>query len=182
MEVQEKQVEARDGRYYLLRAPRVQDARQLLDFLKATALETNFLLREPEEVETDVQQEELFVQNSIQSSDSAMIVAEWGEKLVGTCSVSPVGNRIRLKHRCCLAIALLKDHWGLGIGSAMMAELLELAWALGYEQVELEVNSRNLRAVKLYQKFGFVSYGRQYRAMKQKDGSYDDLVLMVKVL
>lgn len=182
MEIQQWQGKTKDGLDYQLRAPRLQDAQQMLDFLKLTAQETNFLLREPEEVETDLQQEQQFLKDSIESANGGMILAEIEGKLVGTGSISPVGGQKRVKHRCSLGIALRKSHWGLGLGSAIMAQLMKLAEELGYEQVELEVNSRNSRAIALYEKFGFSSYGKQYRAMKQKDGQYDDLVLMVKIL
>lgn len=46
--------------------------------------------------------------------------------------------------------------------------------ANGFEQLELGVYSDNVRAIHLYEKFGFERYGIQPRAFKLKDGTYRD--------
>ena len=53
-----------------------------------------------------------------------------------------------------LAISLYKEYRGLGIGTAMMKEILALLKAHGYKQVSLSVQKANY-AAKLYQKVGF---------------------------
>ncbi len=49
--------------------------------------------------------------------------------------------------------------WGKGIGSRVMAQLLEYAKTQSWQQVFLHVNPKNDRAVKLYTKLGFQSVG-----------------------
>ena len=61
-------------------------------------------------------------------------------------------------------------------------EKLECAKECGYEQAELEVVSKNERAVALYEKIGFERVGERPKAMKHKDGSYDSNIIMVKQL
>jgi putative acetyltransferase len=48
------------------------------------------------------------------------------------------------------------DYWGIGIGSQLMSAILDIAdnW-LNLTRVELEVNTDNPVAVRLYEKFGF---------------------------
>ncbi len=53
-----------------------------------------------------------------------------------------------------LAISLYKEYRGLGIGTAMMKEMLVLLKEHGYKQVSLSVQKANY-AVKLYKKVGF---------------------------
>ena len=89
---------------------------------------------------------------------------------------------MRTRHRCSMGIALLEKVWGQGISTAMLETLLEKAKEAGYEQMELEVVARNERAVALYERMGFEKFGIRPRAVKQKDGSYDDYVIMVKLL
>ena len=48
--------------------------------------------------------------------------------------------------------------------------------------VELDVMGNNERAIALYQKFGFVECGRVPHGIKFIDGSYTDLVTMIKML
>ena len=53
-----------------------------------------------------------------------------------------------------LAISLYKEYRGLGIGTAMMKEILALLKSHGYKQVSLSVQKANY-AAKMYQKIGF---------------------------
>lgn len=48
--------------------------------------------------------------------------------------------------------------------------------------MEPDVVSRNERAIALYEKMGFVRTGIKPDAMKHKDGTYDDDIMMVKKL
>jgi len=81
-----------------------------------------------------------------------------------------------------MAIALKKEFWNLGIGTAMIDYLTELAKQIGFEQMELEVVADNERGKKLYEKCGFTETGRRIRAMKYDDGTYADEIVMIKLL
>lgn len=111
-----------------------------------------------------------------------MIVAEIEGAIVGNCSFSSVGKKIRVRHRCSVGIALYQKVWGLGIGTALLELLIVKAIECGYEQMELDVVSRNERAINLYEKMGFIKYGNRPNAIKYKDGTYNDDILMVKQL
>ena len=93
-----------------------------------------------------------------------------------------MGKKYRIRHRCSIGIALYENVWGLGIGTYLLQELISKAKECGYEQMELNVVSRNERAIKLYEKLGFVKYGNIPNAMKHKDGTYDAEIMMVKQL
>lgn len=53
-----------------------------------------------------------------------------------------------------LAISLYKEYHGLGLGTALMKEILTLLKKRGYKRVSLSVQKANY-AVKLYQTVGF---------------------------
>lgn len=53
-----------------------------------------------------------------------------------------------------LAISLNNDYRGLGIGTALMKEMLGILKERGYKQTSLSVQKANY-AVKMYQKLGF---------------------------
>lgn len=53
-----------------------------------------------------------------------------------------------------LAISLYKGYRGLGIGTALMREMVDILKDAGYEQVSLSVQKANY-AVKMYLKLGF---------------------------
>lgn len=182
MTIKEKEVLLKNGKKCILRSPKLDDAKQLIEYLKVSAGETDFLLKYPEEVTISEEQEKGILQWFIDSERDAMIVVEVDGRVVGNCSFSPVGKKIRVKHRCSIGIALYENVWGLGIGTSLMQLLIEKAIECGYEQMELDVVSRNDRAIKLYEKMGFVKCGNKPKAMKHKDGTYDDEIMMVKQL
>lgn len=182
MRIEDKKVQLKDGRPCILRSPKLEDAEQLVEYLKVTAAETDFLLKYPEEVKISVEQEKEILKSFMDSERDLMIIAEVDGEVAGNCSFSAVGGKSRVRHRCALGIALYKRCWGLGIGRELIALLLEKARECGYEQIELEVVSRNERAIALYEKMGFTKIGERPCAMKHKDGTYDSNVIMVKRL
>ncbi len=182
MIIKDKEILLKNGQRCILRSPKLDDAEQLIEYLKISADETDFLLRYPEEVTITVEKEKDILQWFIESKRDLMIIAEIDGKIVGTCSLSSIGQKIRVRHRCSIGIALYENVWGLGIGTALLSLLIENAIKNGYEQMELDVVSRNDRAIRLYEKMGFVKCGDKPKAMKHKNGTYDDLIIMVKLL
>lgn len=172
----------KDGRVCVVRSAKPEDAEALVRYLKVTAAETPFLLREPEEAETmTVEHEEAFLCAAEQDPFSLMLVAFIDGEHAGNCSFSG-HNKIKTRHRCDLAIALYQEFCGLGLGRKMIEIILDVAKKEGYEQMELEVIDGNDRAKHLYESLGFVPYGVRPNAMKYKDGTYRDETLMVKTL
>jgi [ribosomal protein S18]-alanine N-acetyltransferase len=58
-----------------------------------------------------------------------------------------------------LTIAVAADHWGQGMGSALLEALLAEAARRGSTEVFLEVRTDNTRAQHLYRRYGFVEIG-----------------------
>ena len=61
----------------------------------------------------------------------------------------------RMSHRGEFVISLRKAYWGCGVASALMEAVLAFAVEKGFEQINLEVRSDNLRAIRVYEKFVF---------------------------
>lgn len=180
--VLEMQAVEAGGIQILLRSAREEDAGQLMDYLQATAMETRYLIREPGENIPTLEQERQFIREREQDQRGFMLVAFDGEKHIGNCSVSSLGNYSRYAHRCSVAIALYQEYCGRGIGRKMMEAALSQARVLGYEQAELEVASSNRRAIHLYESLGFCNYGTFPANMKYQDGTYEDACWMMKKL
>ena len=182
MDHQEKTVLLKNGNPCLIRRSEERDAEMLVAYMKATAGESRNLMREPEEVTMTVEQERDFLRDRAASETGLMLLAEVNGEHAGTASFDMVGGRSRTRHRCGVAITLYRKFWGMGIGTALLREILTSAKAAGYEQAELEVVSTNEAAVGLYQKLGFQVMGTIRRAFKYKDGSYADFLFMSKDL
>ena len=183
MDYQEKTVLLKNGKACLLRAPVEGDAEMMLDYLMTTSAETPYMIREPEEVRTDLEEEEReFLRKAAEHPRRLMVSAYVEGQLAGTCSFAPASERNRMRHRCRVGISLYRAFWGLGIGTALMGEILAGAKTAGFEQAELEVVSANAPAIGLYKKMGFEATGTIPHAFKYKDGSYGDNLFMVKDL
>lgn len=182
MKFQPRTITLKDGRTCVLRPTHPNDSADMIEYLKITAAETPFLLRYPDEVNYTLEGERELLGNLLESETSVMMVAVVDGRVAGNCSLNGMGNKRRILHRCSLAIALKKEFWNLGIGTAMMTYLEELARQIGYEQIELEVVEGNDTAKRLYEKCGFVETGKHVRALKYDDGSYRDEFIMIKVL
>ncbi len=167
----------KNGKQATFRSPRKEDAAALLDYLRKTAEETDFVLRYPDEVTMTLEQEEAFIERINQSANSYMIICLVDGKHAGNCSMQFHDKR-KVRHRGEVAIALVKEFWGMGIGTFMFEEMLQLAREYGASQLELGMVDGNERGLALYRKMGFREYGRLPNAFHQKDGTMRDEILM----
>ena len=182
MRFPERIITLKDGRTCKLCPTYPEYAADMIEYMKITAAETPFLLRNPDEVTFTLEKEQELLQSLLENETYVMMAAIVDGKVAGNCSLGGIGNKRRVLHRSSLAIALKKEFWNLGIGAAMMQYLEELARQLGFEQIELEVVEGNDAAKHLYEKCGFVETGKRIRALKYDDGTYRDEYIMVKVL
>lgn len=171
----------KDGREAVLRSPKTDDAAQMLEYLHTTATETEFVIRYPEECDDSEEQESAFLQKVIDSPLNMMIACEIEGKIAGNCQLMLHG-RLKTKHRAGVAIALTREYWGLGIGTAMFEEMIRVAKAHDIHQLELEVIEGNERAMGLYRKMGFEVVAEKPDAIRLKDGTLLKEFLMIKKL
>ncbi len=82
-----------------------------------------------------------------------------------------------MQHRADLSISVAKDHWGCEIGTMLMKELIDYAKSHGIELLNLDVRSDNVRAIRLYEKFGFQHIGISPAFFKIED-QYIDFCMM----
>lgn len=176
---QKEEFIGKNGICYTLRSPEKSDADQMIAYLKTTAAETEYGLSYPEELSFTAKDEEDFIAHYSLDKGSIMISVFDGEHLVGNASLTCVLDKAKSRHRATFGLAILKSHWGNGLGKKLVSELIVFAKNAGYEFLELEVASNNLTAVSLYEKLGFAVYGRRPRSLKLKNGDYYDELLMV---
>ncbi|MFA6821500.1 MAG: GNAT family N-acetyltransferase, partial [Sphaerochaetaceae bacterium] len=102
--------------------------------------------------------------------------------LVAMGHVFEVSKRQRLSHRGTLSLAVALPYEGRGIGSLLVETLIEESKKMKFEQIELTVVTENKVAIHIYEKYQFIPYGTLKRGMKNRDGSYWDLLHMVRDL
>lgn len=167
------------GDALLLRSLGAQDAQEALCVCRQTAGETLNMMRYEDEWNITVEQEEEFIRRAENGPKSLMLGAFLRDRLVGIASIAPPSPVDRARHRADLGICVLKSHWGMGIGTAMMRALIGAAKETALEQLELQVVSTNEAAIRLYERFGFETFARHPRKLKYRDGRYADMLLMM---
>ncbi len=181
MVIEDIEFTLKDGRKALIRSPREEDVPAMLDYLRRSAGETEFLLRYPEECGkyTEENEKQLFERMNASGSE-AMLVCLVEGKLAGNCQIT-WSERIKWSHRAEVAIALLRDYWGQGIGTRLFREMIRIAEENErILQIELTFLEGNARARALYEKMGFRIAGVHPDAVRLKDGTLRNEYLMIR--
>lgn len=176
-----KEITLKNGKTAIFKSPSIEDAEQLLNYIKTASGETDFLTRYPEEWTTTVEQEAKWIQNSLDDEDMFTFACYIDGKVVGNCEIR-FYKGIKTSHRGLVGIAILKDYWNLGIGSAMFEELIAASKERGILIMELEFIEGNDRARHLYEKFGFKIVSEKPNAFRLKDGTMLSEFYMQKYL
>lgn len=160
-----------------LRNAEPEDAQALIDLVNACDRETTYLSREPGEFDLTPEKERELLARWKESKTNLYLAAQVEGKIIGSCQASCPAKK-RYAHKASVAVALRQEYCGLGIGRRML--LILAAWGRenGLSHLELEVDTENLRAVKLYTDVGFQVSGRKYRDKRLADGTYRDSYLM----
>ena len=98
------------------------------------------------------------------------LVACDGDRLVGYAGLAASGDLGDVQ-----TIAVRRDQWGTGLGGRLLTELLRAATDFDCAEVMLECRVDNVRAQKLYERFGFEAIG--FRRGYYQPGNVDALVM-----
>ena len=110
-----------------------------------------------------------------------VIVAEAGSKVVGWGSLNSFNPRKAYDYVADFSIYIERRWRGKGVGSRLLARLIELGRELGYHKLVLSAFPTNLGGMALYQKFGFRTVGI-YKEQGKLDGQWVDTIIMEKLL
>lgn len=171
-------IRLKDGRGCELRNGTAADAAEVLQLMRITHEETDFLLTYPDEKTPSPEEEKEFLTFTEESGRAAYIVAILDGAIVGSAGIQPVGEREKLRHRASFGIGIVRSAWGLGIGRALTEACICLAREAGYRQLELDAVAENEAAIRLYESEGFICFGRNPRGFYARSGKWQELVLM----
>lgn len=98
---------------------------------------------------------QVYITDFGKKKDDIGLIAEVDKKAVGAVWVRVMNDYGHIDNDTpSFAISLYKDYRGLGIGTALMKEMLRILKDRGYKQASLAVQKANY-AVRMYQKTGF---------------------------
>ncbi len=112
---------------------------------------------------------------------NVLLVAEVDGEMAGNIGLHPEAARRRI-HAASLGLSVVARWQGKGVGSALLAAVIELAdnW-MALTRLELTVFVDNQRAISLYERHGFVQEGL-FRQFALRDGVYLDALCMARVI
>ena len=81
-----------------------------------------------------------------------------------------------------LNVSVAASRQGQGLGRYLLDKVAACARGLGAESILLEVRPTNLRALKVYQRYGFTEIGRRKAYYPAHNGQREDAIVMRYVL
>jgi RimJ/RimL family protein N-acetyltransferase len=165
------------GERVRLRAPERGDLQQFVDWLNDPEVRDGLLLHLP----MSLAEEEQWFEGMIKrpAAEHPMVIEiqqdeEW--RMIGNCGVHEIDWRCRSGM---VGIFIGEKHlWNQGYGTEVMTLLLKHGFeTLNLNRIWLDVYADNPRAIRSYEKVGFVLEGKKRQAM-YKQGQYVDLHLM----
>ncbi len=168
----------KNGRECCIRNGSESDGQAVLDNFNLAIGETDYLLSYPGENSFDVTRQSRFLKEKTERENEIQLVAVVDGAVVGIAGIEAIGTKYKVRHRAEFGVSVAKKFWGLGIGQALMAACVECARAAGYIQLELNVVAENTRAVSMYQKEGFVEYGRNLKGFRSRITGFQEVIDM----
>ena len=154
------------------------DAEELLRYQSRVGGETDYLSYGENTFNISVEREARFIDRFYKNKGEIMLVALSGDRIVGNGVIER--ERIeRYSHRATVTLTVLRDFWGMGIGSELMRRMIEFSRNAGISVLSLEVRSDNDRAISLYRRFGFVDVGCFKSFFKIKNKYYDACLMQL---
>ncbi len=158
-----------NGSRLILREARLSDAEALLQHVAVVCEETDFLTMGPGDFVMTVEEEEAFVRSCQEADNQLFLVGLVDDVLVCTLNFAG-GHRPRIQHAGEFGMSVRKSCWGLGMGSRLVDALIEWASANPLlTKINLRVREDNTRAIRLYERKGFVKEGTLRREIRVKN-------------
>lgn len=160
----------------IIRKARKTDAAAMINFLHQIAGESDYLtFGSADELHLTVEKEEKLFEDYFNRDNGLNLIAEYDGQIAGNLNFSG-GTKKRTAHTGEFGISVRKDFWGMGIGKALIARLIEWSKESGViRKINLRVRSDNARAIHLYKSFGFKEEGVITRDFLINDVFYDSI-------
>ncbi|HYH82887.1 MAG TPA: GNAT family protein [Longimicrobium sp.] len=160
-----------------LRLAEPEDAAAILEYFRTLGGQTTFVTFGSEGIPLGEEAEAAFIARTRSRDNAIFLLAVAPEGIVGALTYAG-GEKARTRHTGEFGVSVLREWWGRGVGPALLEEMI--AWARGggvVRKINLRVHVDNVRAIRLYERLGFVHEGRTTRDMFM-DGRFVDSLMM----
>ena len=163
-----------------IRQVKKTDAKSLLALMYRLDSETTFMLFEPGERKTTVEEQQVIIDSFINDDAKEMIVAIDNNEVCGF--IVGIGNTTRRnRHSLYCVIGIEQKSTGKGLGKQLLQALEDWSASRDITRLELTVMCHNEHAISLYKSYGFKIEGIKKQALRV-DGRFVDEYYMAKLL
>lgn len=175
-------VKLKTGVEAIIRNAKLKDAQNLLNITMSVIQERKYLVTLPDEFHVKAGDERDWIKLHLDNPNNILLIALIEDKIAGAIDFHNI-PRIQMQHRGVFGMLVAKEWRGKGVGSALLAALIN--WGENnsvIEKISLSVMANNKEALGLYEKFGFQVEGVNIKECKLKDGSYIDVIQMYRFI
>lgn len=172
-----RRVTLKNGTILTIRAPKMEEAQTLIEYINQVSEESDNLTFGKGEVPFTIDQEKKFISSLPTDPHKIMAVGEIDGEIMAVSDIS-TSTLPRLQHAGELGLSVKKKYWNIGVGKALLEYLI--AWAKtdgNLKKINLHVKESNDAGINLYKKLRFIEEGRISRGLCINN-EYFDLICM----
>lgn len=113
------------------------------------------------------------LEEELKNENSFYVVAKVNQQIIGFAGIWKAVDDVHITN-----IVVKKEFRKNGIGGLLLEKLISLTKELNFKELTLEVNTKNIAAIKLYKKYGFTELGIR----KKYYNNTDDAIIMTLYL
>ncbi|MCQ2979323.1 MAG: GNAT family N-acetyltransferase [Clostridia bacterium] len=181
MQFESIEVNSKNGRSYLVRHAREQDAPNVIALERKVLNETTFLPIISDEYKNNLIDERKYLEDARKSNKFGVLVAIIDGDLAGVAKIMPKSENFKESHIAKIEVMVQRKYEGQGIGKTLTDNLVNLATNTGFEIIYAYSNDKNKKAVTMLTRLDFKIACSVPKAFKEPDGSYDNELILVKV-
>lgn len=159
----------------------ISDITPMVGLLKKLADETNFMMREHGNVNQGFINHDDRVKSAIEDETNLFLISKTNDKIVGFLILS-FQSLMSMQSVGSFVVGVKREYWGIGIASSLIECMLDWSKLKKMKRVELEVVEDNVRAIKLYEKYGFKMDRKKIADHYIGNNRYLNTIIMVKNL
>ena len=165
-------LQLKDGRSVLIRSAKPGDGQRTYDFMYALGASTDLMLTHPGDMRTAEQYEENITKIADGAFYSVCAIDPETETIIGNAAFF-FGVRVKVSHVAGLAMGVLPDWQGIGLGAWLLERAIEdMRLHPKIHRLDLLVMEGNDHARAMYERAGFVNEGYRQGAVRQPSGVF----------